>query len=119
MKKYPFLFLMSFIIMAFSISSCGEDRSGEYYALISPKTWIYETMQQYYLFYEDLPAPEGLNFFQKPSVFLNAVISSRDQKNGVFFSHIDSVQPSRTISPYPSFGIEGRHNRTLLRLKPD
>lgn len=115
MKKYPFLLLMSFIIMAFSISSCGEDRSGEYYALISPKTWIYETMQQYYLFYEDLPAPEGLNFFQKPSVFLNAVISSRDQKNGVFFSHIDSVQPSRTISPYPSFGIEG----SLLRNSND
>lgn len=44
------------------LSSCGEDRSGEYYALIASKTWIYETMQENYLFYEDLPAEDQLDF---------------------------------------------------------
>ena len=29
-------------------ASCGQDRSGEYYALIRPKQWIYDVMQEYY-----------------------------------------------------------------------
>lgn len=37
---------------------------GEYYALIATKTWIYEVMQENYLFYEDIPAEEKLDFFK-------------------------------------------------------
>ena len=68
---------------------------------------MYETMQQNYLFYEDLPAEDGLDFFDKPADFLTSVASDRDQKNGVLFSHIDSVKISRVQSSYPTFGIEG------------
>ena len=88
------------------LSSCGEDRSGEYYALIASKTWIYETMQENYLFYEDLPAEDQLDFFMKPADFVKAAASSRDKKNGVTFSHADSIAPSRTQSEYPCFGLE-------------
>lgn len=106
MRIHP-ISLITGLIFAMAISSCGEDRTGEYYALISTKTWMYETMQENYLFYDELPAEDGLNFFKKPDIFLQSVVAPRDQKNGVIFSHIDSVKISRSISDYPSFGIEG------------
>ena len=101
--RFAFLLTLPVLLLA----SCGQDRSGEYYALIGPKTWMYETMQQYYLFYEDLPAEEDLNFFNKPETFLQAVVSDRDQKSGSVFSHVDSVNVSRVTSAYPTFGLEG------------
>lgn len=53
--------------------------------------------------------------------------SDRDQKNGVLFSHIDSVKISRVQSSYPTFGIEGSLVRgvsgdyyyTILYTQPD
>lgn len=93
------------------LSSCGEDRSGEYYALIATKTWIYEVMQKNYLFYQDIPAEENLDFFKKPADFLISAASSKDQKNGYVFSHVDSVQ-TRAISTYPCFGFEAVLVRT-------
>lgn len=107
MRKYFIYHLFILFTSAISLLSCGEDRSGEYYALIEAKHWMYEVMQQDYLFYKDLPAEDGLNFFQKPAAFLQSVISSQDQKNGVQFSHVDSVKASRVASEYPSYGFEG------------
>lgn len=91
-------------------ASCGEDRSGEYYALISSKSWIYDVMQDYYLYYKDLPAEEELDFFLSPQEFLNAAASERDRKNGVLYSHVDSVSTtaaaSRAVSENPTYGYE-------------
>lgn len=98
-------------------AGCGEDRSGEYYALIGTQSWIYETMQQEYLFYEDLPAiTDRKTYFKKPDEFLRGLLSSKDQKNGTYFSHVDSVAGTASLqlarsSAYPSFGFEG----TLIR----
>ena len=90
------------------VSSCGEDRSGEYYALITTQTWMYETMQQEYLYYQDIPEKKSLNFFNKPSDFLNSMVSSKDKKSGSTFSHIDSVfVTTRSTSTTPTFGFEG------------
>lgn len=108
------------------LSSCGEDRSGEYYALIASKTWIYDVMQENYLFYEDIPAEEKLDFFKKPAEFLASAVSSKDQKNGYVFSHVDSVS-SRATSTYPCFGMEatlvrtetGTHALRILYIQPD
>ena len=91
-------------------ASCGQDRSGEYYALISSKHWIYDIMQEYYLYYEDLPAEEELDFFLSPQEFLSAAASERDRKNGALYSHVDSVSAtaasSRTLSERPTYGFE-------------
>ena len=108
MKKY--VYCIGFVwlgIFSLLCCSCGQDRSGEYYALIGAKTWMYDVMQQHYLYYEDLPAEEELNFFDKPETFLQSVVSDKDQKSGSVFSHIDSVNVSRVMSAYPTFGIEG------------
>lgn len=95
------------------LTSCGVDRSGEYYALIQTKTWIYDVMQQYYLFYEDIPSEDRVNFFDRPADFLESVVSDKDGKNGVIFSHVDSVfTESRATSTYPCFGFEAALVRT-------
>lgn len=80
MKKDISRLLYACLALMGLLSSCGEDRSGEYYALIATKTWIYEVMQENYLFYEDIPAEEKLNFFKKPAEFLASAASSKDQK---------------------------------------
>lgn len=114
MKKYPIYLLISLLLPSVFLGSCGEDRSGEYYALIAAKTWIYETMQQNYLFYEDLPAEDNIDFFKKHQEFLSSVVSDKDKKGSVIFSHIDSVyQRSRVETTSPSFGLEG----TIIRLE--
>lgn len=91
-------------------ASCWQDRSGEYYALISSKSWIYDVMQEYYLYYQDLPAEKELDFFLSPQEFLNAAASEQDRKNGVLYSHVDSVKnsavASRALSEVPAFGYE-------------
>ena len=35
--------IMGGLAISALVSSCGEDRSGEYYALITTQTWMYET----------------------------------------------------------------------------
>lgn len=112
MKRTVFYRLIYGTVISLTLMACGEDRSGEYYALIASKTWIYETMQQNYLFYEDIPAEESLDFFQTPENFLKNAASSRDQKNGTLFSHIDSVNVSRALSSSPTFGYEAALIRT-------
>lgn len=107
MRKYLTYLLAGLVLPAAFLASCGQDRSGEYYALISTKTWMYNVMQQYYLFYEDIPTEDNLNFFQKPEQFLSSAASDKDKKNGVLFSHVDSVPAARIMSTALSFGIEG------------
>lgn len=100
--------ILGALVAAALVSSCGEDRSGEYYALITTQTWMYETMQQEYLYYQDMPEENKLDFFKKPSEFLSSVVSQKDKKSGSTFSHIDSVYvTSRAASQTPTFGFEG------------
>lgn len=110
MKRNILSYLTAACLAALTaLTSCGEDRSGEYYALISSKTWMYQTMQDYYLFYQDLPAESELDFFMTPEQFLNAAASEKDKKNGVLYSHIDSVKTTsttRTLSEVPTYGYE-------------
>lgn len=95
-------------MMLSAFTSCWQDRSGEYYALVGSKNWIYTIMQEYYLYYQDLPEESELDFFQEPSEFLSSVVSEKDGKNGVVYSHIDSVKTAdtRSLSESPTFGFE-------------
>lgn len=107
-RNIPYLTTVCLATLAI-LTSCGEDRSGEYYALISSKTWMYRTMQDYYLFYQDLPAESELDFFMTPQEFLNAAASEKDKKNGILYSHVDSVKTTaatRTLSETPTYGYE-------------
>ena len=85
MKKHISHLIYGWLALMGLLSSCGEDRSGEYYALIATKTWIYEVMQENYLFYEDIPAEEKLDFFKKPASFLLQPHPPKTRKTGMCF----------------------------------
>ena len=46
---------MIYIALLMALTSCGEDRSGEFYALIEDKNWMEQVMRNNYLWYEDMP----------------------------------------------------------------
>ena len=81
MKKDISRLLYACLALMGLLSSCGEDRSGEYYALIATKTWIYEVMQENYLFYEDIPAEEKLNLQN----FLRRQLLPKTKKTAMYF----------------------------------
>ena len=62
MKKIQTLIYMALLL---ALSSCGEDRSGEFYALIEDKLWIEQVMRKNYLWYEDIPAIETRTIISK------------------------------------------------------
>ena len=119
-----------FLVVA--LAACGEDRSGEYYAIVGSKLWMSETMQQYYLFYDDLPETiEQSYLLMTPEEMLEELASDYDQKDGTIFSHVDSVttSTSRSVvtSDYPNFGFEavvvrvtsGKYALHVLYTQPD
>ena len=60
------------------LSACGEDRSGEYYALIEDKMWIEETMQKHYLWYDQMPVTEKeADYFKEAETFFNAFLYNK------------------------------------------
>ena len=85
MKKHISHLIYGWLALMGLLSSCGEDRSGEYYALIATKTWIYEVMQENYLFYEDIPAEEILDFSRSRLSFLLQPHPPKTRKTGMCF----------------------------------
>ena len=60
--RSTFFLLTTLFIMA----SCGEDRSGEYYALIGENVWIEQIMKEHYLWYDSIPAIKETDYFAEP-----------------------------------------------------
>lgn len=108
MKHFgPRIFRLTTLLISFSILflSCKNEKDN----YPSTQKWIYETMQDYYLFYQDIPSKSELNFQLPASDFLKSALSDKDQKNGSYFSHIEPYSGSaslRTLSTYPCFGFE-------------
>lgn len=70
-----YLAYLSIILTSLLTASCGEDRSGEFYALIGNRIWIEETMRENYLWYEEIPTIENENdYFQEPSAFFKKLL---------------------------------------------
>ncbi len=88
-------------------TACGEDRTHEYLAMTGAQHWIYETAETDYLYNEELTEPEMKTYFLAPNNFLQKIVSTKDSKNGTYFSHVDSVAVvSRASSTQLSFGFE-------------
>ena len=58
----------------FFITSCGVDRSGEYYALVGDDMWIEEVMKQHYLWYDQIPEISEKDYFAEPEEFLQKLL---------------------------------------------
>lgn len=77
--------------------SCGVDRWPEYAHMTALDMWIYDIMQQNYLWYQDMPVYEDTNPFLEPSDFLAKVKSSKDS-----YSFVDSIMDT----PFPTYGFD-------------
>lgn len=71
----------AFFLLAtlFIIASCGEDRSGEYYALIGENLWIEQVMKEHYLWYDSIPQIKEDDYFADPENFLAKLLYSKAQ----------------------------------------
>lgn len=77
--------------------SCGVDRWPEYAHLTELDSWMYDILQQNYLWYQELPAYNDVNLFLDPAAFLAKVKTSKDS-----YSFVDSVMET----PLPSYGFD-------------
>ena len=72
--------LLALLLML--LTSCGEDRTGEFYALIEDRMWIEEVMRENYLWAEDMPVIEKEDdYFQEPATFFKNMLS-KNAMNG-------------------------------------
>ncbi len=111
--KYLQHIIYTLFLLVFS--SCGEDRTGEFYALIENRMWIEETMQQNYLWYEDMPAIESENdYFEQPAAFFKKLLSKEAMNGrGDTYSYMEerpTEEPeearSLSLSRTSTYGIE-------------
>ena len=70
-----------FMLLMF-LSSCGEDRTYEYLELTQENQWIYEKMQDVYLWSDSTKRPDRKSFFAKESTFFQSLLQRNDR-----FSH--------------------------------
>lgn len=88
--KYPLLWS---VVMVLFLTSCGEDRSGEYAALTQEDRWIEQQMQNIYLWYYDMPTVKEENYFAEPEEFFQSILSTKCRNGeGDNFSYFESTE---------------------------
>ena len=83
------------------LTSCGEDRTGEFYALIEDRMWIEEVMRENYLWAEDMPVIEKEDdYFQEPATFFKKLLSKNALNGkGDKYSYMEETpKESRTLT---------------------
>lgn len=88
-----------------SFISCGVDRWPEYAHQTALDSWIYDIMQQNYLWYEALPTYDEVNLFQEPAAFLSKVKIRQDS-----YSYVDTVMDA----PLPTYGFDYTLVRSIV-----
>lgn len=77
--------------------SCGVDRWSAYYPQTGRDLWIDSVMRADYLWYEELPAFNDLNYFKSPTEFLKSMRAAEDNS----YSSVDSLYDT----PLPDYGF--------------
>lgn len=77
-----------------TLSGCGQDRWPEYYPYTGRDLWIDSVMREEYLWFEEMPSFNELNYFIAPQAFLDKVKSSKDKG----FSKVDSIYRTAPVS---------------------
>lgn len=98
MKRNTHLFLLLGMITIAGLFSCGEDRWAEYYPLTGRDLWIDSVMREEYLWFEDIPKTNNLNYFLAPEAFLTKIKSTKDKG----YSSVDTLYDT----PPASYGFE-------------
>ena len=97
--------LYTWMIVLFT--ACGEDRTGEFYALIEDRMWIEEVMRENYLWAEDMPVIEKEDdYFQEPTTFFKNLLSKNALNGkGDKYSYMEET-PIEAESSTRSFMLE-------------
>ena len=108
MKYLQYTFLA---LIATLLSSCGEDRTGEFYALIEDRMWIEEVMRENYLWAEDMPLIEKEDdYFQEPATFFKNLLSKNALNGkGDKYSYMEQTKAesrSLTLDRTSTYGME-------------
>ena len=75
MKKNIHIALTAILL---TLTSCGEDRTGEFYALIEDRMWIEETMRANYLWAEEMPVIDNEDdYFKERETFFKNLLSKQ------------------------------------------
>ena len=101
--------------MIFLFTACGEDRTGEFYALIEDRMWIEEVMRENYLWAEDMPVIEKEDdYFQDPATFFKKMLSKNalngkgDKYSYMEINRTETEENSRslTLERTSTYGME-------------
>ncbi len=104
----PFLLLLTGILMI----SCEDNNP------VNPEEedkkekeavnqWIYESMDNWYLWYEEMPEKSKLDFSADPSTFFYSLLSDKDGKNSYHYSYLTNTEENtRSVSASASYGYQ-------------
>ncbi|MBR5298347.1 MAG: hypothetical protein IKU29_10845 [Parabacteroides sp.] len=106
-KESSLWIIMSLLLF----SACKSDDEVENLSDEGTNDWIYRVMDAYYLWYEDIPEKNNLNFSQSPDKFFESLLSSQDgvtfDGKWVLFSSIkQKEETTKGISESDSYGFE-------------
>ena len=85
------------VVSVSSFFSCGVDRWPEYAHLTELDSWMYDIMQENYLWYQNMPSYNDVNLFLDPASFLSKAKWDQDS-----YSFVDSVMEA----PLPTYGFD-------------
>lgn len=107
------IFSIGALVVSIYLSSCGVDRWAGYAEQTKTDRWIDDTMRVWYYWYNDIPNTNKLNYFTDPVTFFKSLLSSKDGKNGIAYSTIDTLQATTRSIPYTgySYGFQFTTNR--------
>lgn len=97
-RKNIQIFLLLGVLALTGLSACGEDRWPAYYKWTGRALWIDSIMREEYLWAEEIPGEEELNYFLEPDAFLTKIISPLDKG----YSTVDTLY----ATPLPSYGFD-------------
>lgn len=109
---YSILFALTGMLVIFS--SCSDDNPKPDPTIDdNVNAWIYKTMENHYLWYDELPPKESLDMSASPDNFFHALLSDKDgkvlsQEEGHhYFSTIEQKKAStKSIDSESSYGFE-------------
>ena len=128
MKKNIHIALTAILL---TLTSCGEDRTEEFYALIEDRMWIEETMRANYLWAEEMPVIDNEDdYFKEPETFFKNLLYKQalggkgDKYSYMEVTSNEATSRSKTLDRTSTYGMEfeltndptGATNHTFARV---
>lgn len=101
LSKY--LLFLIIIGTTYTFFSCGEDRTFQFEEKTGRNQWIYDTMNQWYLWNDEIPQMNTTQFFGDAESFFKKLLSPKDK-----YSYMETTggETTRSINLSSSYGID-------------